>query len=155
MTTRFIYDALLTALLLAPLSACDFGDDEPVPESDSDIIIIEEEEPEPEPEEQCPDGQIMTIPPNGHIQGCYFECTERRICDGPGFVCNLYNGGAVGICLPEEAPDPRCPNGKVTANLEGYGRACYVDCEAGLDAVCHPWEECSRYDSGRFYCTPK
>ena len=97
----------------------------------------------------------MTQPPNGHVVGCYFDCTEQGYCVGPGFVCERFNGGAIGICLPEEDPDPRCPNGKVIADLEGYGRDCYIDCAAGHNAVCHPWEQCTRYDSGNSYCTPK
>ena len=144
-TWRALFGALLT-LIPATLTACDFGGEPPEDVgADGGAVVIEE---------PCPPGQLLTQPP-GHPEGCYFDCSERGFCQGDGLLCEQFNGGAIAICLPEVCQaDPRCPPGRVSADLEPHGRGCFIDCSVGHTAVCESWEECTRYDNGTSYCTP-
>ena len=108
----------------------------------------------------CGPDAVEAAPPGAPV-GCYDLCTGGATCDA-GFECRSFNGGALEICLPERngdpdpEPDPEtCPAGQVEANLAEYGRGCYTTCSGANDSVCSSDEECSSYQSGASYCTPR
>ena len=108
----------------------------------------------------CGPDAVEAAPPGAPV-GCYDLCTGGATCDA-GFECRSFNGGALEICLPERNDDPdpdpdpeTCPPGQVEANLAEYGEGCYTTCSASDDSACSSDEECSSYQSGAFYCTPR
>jgi hypothetical protein len=93
----------------------------------------------------CPPGTLNTQPPD-YEQGCYTDCADDEGACGAGEECRLFNGGAIGICLPLDGSSPPGPSDACYGQCVPSEPACDGDCPPALGEgdACQPGDDCTR-----------